>query len=129
LCRRKQISKYIKENPTKLSTVRTRRNCLQERTEPDEIKIAPDGIFFKREPDEILLKENPKNYLQGGPEELYSGRTRRIVLREDPKNCPQRGPEEIFLKEELDEILIKEEPKKKKRGPLTRSYCSEQEHR
>jgi hypothetical protein len=58
LCRRKQISKYIKENPTKLSTGRTRRNCLQERTGPDEIifKREPDKIVFKREPEEIVIK-------------------------------------------------------------------------
>ena len=53
-------------------------------------KRAPDEIFFRKEHDKIFFSEEP--------EELSSRRTRRIVLREDPKNCPQGGPEEIFLR-------------------------------
>jgi hypothetical protein len=88
----------------------------------------------------IIFKEVPKNYLQGGPEELSSRWSRRIIFREDPKFFSQGGPEElsskrtrrIFLKEELDEIFIKEEPKKKGGqifGFIDSSYCSEQKHR
>jgi hypothetical protein len=72
LCRRKQISKYIRENPKKLSTGRTRQNCLQERAGPeklsskreelDKIMREPDEIFFKREPNEILFMELPKKF-------------------------------------------------------------------
>jgi hypothetical protein len=68
-----------RENSTKLSSRkdRTRRNF-------------PEGGTRR-----IIFKEVPKNYLQGGPEELSSRRSRKIIFKEVPKNCPQGGPEEF----------------------------------
>jgi hypothetical protein len=53
--------------------------------------------------------KDPKNYPQGGAEELSSGRSRRIVFRKDPKNCPQEEPEELSLGRTR---RIREDPKK-----------------